>query len=273
MVFIEFEKGNINNLEGRVLAYAKTNDPQIPSEKLMLGFYGFANPVDFKEKFGEDVLEEYLNEVDKVIGKKSNIPNDFQIPFYTTAVPVSKGDIKLASEDVMNLGEFNDETNLAIALTSSIGIYMANYLKQKMSKAGMQKQGKQKPGEEDTKEKISYLNISEDQRTFYIQKNHISPIMHSLETGENNLAIMKAQEFVRFCRKSPLVDDAYAIVSVLNNPLKNQNNKQNYSRLLKKDMPNQELMRLYFEKILAIVNERYSDAAIIRDKIKDIDNK
>ena len=78
--------------------------------------------------------------------------------------------------------------------------------------------------------------------------------MHALEDGNTEDAMRVGHDLIRFCGpKGPLIDDAYSLAAVV----RSHPNKASIPLLYK-----------YFEKIFAISDERFKDAARLRDQIK-----
>jgi hypothetical protein len=253
--FLQLEKGDINNLEGKVIIYSRLLSKPSDSEESFLGLYASCNPVDFKEKFGEGVEETVIEQIEEI---KSMYPKeeigDNHI-FLASPIEINKSELRLAQEDVVYAGEFLNFEQCKIILMNSVEIYMVNYDKQRVIKGGLNGINESKnPGLDSMLQNLeTYLDIESEKKQGYIQDNYIAPVMHSIEIQDFCAAKLLAQDFVRFSKKSPLIDDAYGIAAVLNS---NEFSKRNI------------LLQFYFEKVLAIVSERFEDAAKIRDKIK-----
>ena len=252
--FLQLENGDINNLQGKAIIYSKYHNSEDPIENILSVYYS-ANPVEFAEKFGfpEEKLEEMLkdkdDEFEERFGKKSSI----DIPLYAAQMDFSIEDIKIAQEDVLYAGEFGSKVKSQLAITGAVITYVVNYSKQRTQKSGLEDLDKENGTE--IKIEKTYNDIENGQRTDYIQKNYISPLMHSMEDGNFDNAKNIARDFLRFCGKDgPLTDDAYCLASIIHTKKKSKT----------------QLLYVYFEKMLAITSERYKDAAKLRDKIKQM---
>jgi hypothetical protein len=256
--FLQLEKGDIDNLEGKVIVYSKLLSDTPISDEDFLGVYASSNPVDFKEKFGESVEEEISKHINKIKSEFLEEEISDKNIFLAAPIPISPTDLKLASEDVVYVGEFPEVEQCQMVIMSSVQIYMANYDRQRLLKGGFSGVNESKSSESLDKglENLeTYFDIEPERKSGYIQEHYISPVMHAIENNDMPEAKTIAKDFVRFSTKSPLIDDAYGIAAVLN-----------AKEFIKED----RLLQFYFEKILAIVSERFREAAKIRDKINTI---
>jgi hypothetical protein len=271
MAFIELKKGDINNLEGKVLAYAKIMDTPEEFSDTVIALYSTTNPVDFKERFSDIPLED-LDDLEKIVGEtrvnENNEKKDFNdfgdehkkvYSLFCAIFPTTLEEMKIAQEDVLDLGEFDCPAQFKFAAMGAVQLYIANYDRQRRQKAGMSdnQKNEENKGYEEKENLATYSSIDTDM-TKYLQLNYIAPIMFEIETDNMTGAKKRAEDFLRFCDESPLLDDAYSMVAVLNS---NKSQKRT------------NLLYAYFNKILAIVSERYIDAAKIRDEIKEMKNK
>jgi len=261
--FLQLEKGDIDNLEGKVIVYSRILSDTSISEENFLGVYASSNPVDFKEKFGEGVEEEVSRHINQIKSKFLEEEISDKCIFLAAPIPISPADLKLALEDVVYAGEFPEVEHCKMVILSSVQIYMANYEKQRRLKGGFlganeikSPKSLDKSLESDNLEsQETYFDIEPEKKSSYIQENYIAPVMHAIENEDISGAKTIVGDFVRFSTKSPLIDDAYGIAAVLN-----------AKAFIKED----RLLHFYFEKILAIVSERFEEAAKIRDQINTI---
>jgi hypothetical protein len=258
MDFITLQKGDINNLEGKEMAYAKISNKQ---DENIIARYVCANPLDFIDKFGEEEFNLVKNNIEKYIYQQKMCGKDIQnnnFPFYNAEIKVSEEDIKIASEDVLYVGELNNDEQCQITLMGATIIYANYYLKQKKSKSGILEEIFQYPiSTKSNKEEIKevYIDIDSNVITEYLQWNFLDPIMNNLKKENCKERNEIAKDFVRFFKESPFFEDAFVVANILN------------------ENPNKEIISLYFEKIIAMATKRYGDAEHHMKRINEISLK
>jgi hypothetical protein len=141
-----------------------------------------------------------------------------------------------------------------VAVQIAAQLYVLRYSEQLLARSGMIEPVKSPQREQQQEPPSTYQNISRDEMGEYLQATFIAPIMLSLEEDGQEKAVDIVRDFIRFCGpRGPLTDDAYALAAAV------------------RAFPSTQrvpILYKYFEKILAVANERFEDAARLRDEIR-----
>jgi len=261
---IKLIRGNIDNLEGKVLVFSRLEP--MDGESQIMSLYAATNLLDFVDKAG--LPRESIGELEKqIIADARQVKEKMGItcseeefmakilPIYITPVPISQeGDLYCGDEDVLDVGTFSSPTTCLEMLNEGIKIYMLKHEDSVQRRHGLKpeiKDKKNKVKEEQTKP--TYKNVEKPDFRKYITDNFIVPILDSYSQGKPHLANEVASEFFKFSSESLFVGSVVDLMREIDKT---------------RDRPNLPIIEAYVNMVVAINNEDYVTAAKMRDKIK-----
>jgi len=274
---MELTKGDWDNLEGKVTVYSKLRYPpeirkrnkgvikgarekgyplkEGPREELIFAIYITPDSADFIEKtdLPEDVSRELIEKANydvEFMNKSSQSKGEETIPFYGSSISVeSEIELLLSQGDVLFTGEHPLPDMCMQANEEGIMLYSQRLAKQLADeKAHVPKK---------ETEEITYEDIEPSDTRDYFLKNYIFPMLDAAGgRGEKDLRSLQ-EDFLRFLK--------FSTDSILRNAA------EELCEFIEHSGGNQDtdgLVDAYVNKIIAIREERYEEAAKIRDDIK-----
>lgn len=171
-------------------------------------------------------------EFSKKMGLPAPKPKDDQrLWIYGTSLTVDQNYLLSITDDVVYAGRYTNVEDCVAANHMAANLYMLHY-KSQLSTGVL---------------------IGEQSYQLQLQARFLAPLLEALDQGDAKLASQVAQGLTRFCGEGgPLSSDAKAIAMILTGPV---------------DGGVVRLIRRYVDKMLAIVSERFEEAAKIRDEI------
>lgn len=243
---MDLKKGDWDNLEGKVMVYAKfigdvsTLEPdqqEHAREHPFIALYFSSDAEDFKSKA---CVPAELFEHDSDIAEKAapKIPTIYSGLYASLAVEDGFFD---GDHDVLFIGEVRDVDNGFTCLQLAGQFYMTRYLDNWGATKGVEK----------PEEKVTYANFHGD-LVPYLTSTFLSPLQRAIDEPDEFEEIRKA--FIDFSADaSPVIRksiehlcDAISVGSGL------------------------ELTDSYLMQIKAIHEQEYEEAAILRDRIKEL---
>jgi len=253
---LQLERGDLDELEGRVIIYSMYDQPESDAEQEgaeeVIAMFFSTHPADFADKLGmpEGGLAE-MAEKEAQQRAEHEAGSLGVAPLYGAPIQLEASDIKIASEDVVFSGRFSDVKKCRTSVQIAAQLYVLRYSEQLLVRSGM---GSGPGAEASGTEQANYGDIPSEEMRDHLQARYIAPIMHALEDDNCGEAIGVAQDFVRFCGDhGPLTDDAYALAAAVR---------------AAPGTHTTPLIHAYCEKLLAVVDERFEEAARLRDQIR-----
>ncbi len=233
------EKGNMNKLEERFLAYLfnlNNNEPRYPV------LTAFANPLD---KSG---IVESLNGIGAPEIIKEKIESTPLLPCFSNMLLINErndlDNLIKEFDDVYNAGKALNINMAKNILESTLNVYFLNYVTQLNEKM---------KGDLELKEEKftdNYRNYKKEdlRKKLY----HFSgDLINSIDEKDDKKQARIVNELTHFVRNSNFLEDIVAIVDLARS--------DNEKRL--------DLINLHIEKIIAVYAEQYEKAADCRDQI------
>ncbi len=264
---LNLEHGDLDDLEGRVIIYACSPAPleEGGDEGVwhVVAMFFTTRPADFVDRFG--VPEGGMEELDRQVEEaQENLDSGAVavVPIYGAQMEISETEIELADDDVVYAGEFLHAQMAQVGVQIAAQLYVLRYSEQILTRSGLIEEAQEQaqadqlsePEEASDEPLPTYQAVPRDEMADYFQSHYVAPIMLALEEEDMAQASTIARDFIRFCGpRGPITDDAYALAAAVR------------SFICEKPTP---VLYKYFEKILAIANEQFEDAARLRDEIK-----
>lgn len=264
---MDLAKGDADDLEGRVIIHGRVVELDASGDRRPDDFEGTTmalfcttRPADFAEKFGAPAggLEELARKQAEA-AKEADAAG--VLPMYGAPIDLDETDLTITPEDVIDVGVFTDQERCKAAIQLAAHMYLLRYSEQLQVRSGMpgvaaqySAQADAETADEELEPPSTYDRVPRESMSDHLQAHYIGPIMHAIEDDNRVAALRLAHDLVRFCGpRGPLTDDAYALAAEVRAAPQRLDTK---------------LVFKYFEKMLAVSDERFEDAARLRDDIR-----
>jgi len=264
-MMIQFQRGDPENLEGRVLIYSNVGMFNRTEQPIVRAGYG-TNDLDDLFKTATNLGLENTNGVKESLTEAlGEDPKRFDItkavPFYWMGFDVPASDESIHStegNDVIFIGAYNHQVQVRKALHSVLDFYVQTYVDQRLSRGETMGRAYQSTANRLEVRLTPNATHNDFSRTTtgeigdYLLTTYVVPLLDAARNGQSNVFDKLSEEFDEFSVGSHFTLDV-----------------QHLSILIKdaKGIADPRLVAAYVNKMDAIHREDYLGAAAQRDQI------
>jgi hypothetical protein len=261
---MDLVKGDWNNLEGRVIVYSKFKNKNtelsiLPNDELIAKHFliGFNK----KNRPSEEHLNKLLNEYKQKYKLPKNILG-MLIPMEIRNIDLySEDTLKERTEDVLYTGEFSDIYDCNHANILGMYVYQFRIMKQRED-LGIEVNN-------NYSELKRYKNVNSIQLLEHITKEYIVRLIDYTRFSDKKEYQGVKKEFMNFSKNSPFEKEAIELTKIIEqNPI--NPDVELIGKYLHRIVNKKMLEEMNIELDKAIKVEKYEEAVIYRDKIKDL---
>lgn len=273
---IKLVKGNIDYLEGKVVAYAKLkkgvmrfipqtseSEPEFGSQpefnskedsnfpvSNLVSYYGSTDILEVIEKINPGIgnKEEIIANLERIIKESMPLPSGVRPLAVSMAHYESEEKLLKESSDIVYAGDWENPIGCIQAANVGIQIYSNRFLEQLSSRSELI---------QTDKPKLRVLDIQEGKLGVSIERDYIGKILDAARRQESLHLVQLRKELIHASQKTPFYHDVVKMCSLINTT----------------SPTNIKLVEAYIGKIKAIESQDFEEAARYRDHIRNAESK
>ena len=258
---ITLTKGNWDNLEGKVLIYAKLDNEAAAKHfgTSLVCSYSSSDILNLAEKVGfedkVDGIAQKIKEFNEMTASKFSKDGIkvVAIPFYSAPIFIEdEKDILIGNHDIVFAREWDRFESCVQAVEAGTRIYALKYMEQTIKKYELDNPHSDKKSEAKLLADETYTAYAGKSLKNVLIQNYVAPIMDAKNRGETERANVLGVKLVHFIQGASFAVDGFELLTLA----KRAESKRDY-----------DLIDSYLNKIDAIHLERFEDAAKYRDVI------